>query len=94
MARRVDGSDAITREEEGTQAWGEGEVGDLGNVVVGQVESIVVLHSSSTRALLRAQRNGRDSPSHFCDAQVFNGGYLVAAQVELALSKRVKVREG
>ena len=37
------GGDSVAREEEGAEARGEGEVGEGGDVVVGEVDGILVL---------------------------------------------------
>lgn len=39
----MDAGDAVAREEEGVQARGEGEVGEGGDVVVGEVDGVLVL---------------------------------------------------
>jgi len=44
--RGLDAGDAVAREEEGVQAWGEGEVGEGGDVVVCEVDGILVLFAS------------------------------------------------
>ena len=45
--RGLDAGDAVAREEEGVQAWGEGEVGEGRDVVVCEVDGILVLFASS-----------------------------------------------
>lgn len=39
----LDGVEPVAREEEGAEAWGEGEVGEGGDVVVGEVDGVLVL---------------------------------------------------
>lgn len=40
----LDGVEPVAREEEGAEARGEGEVGEGGDVVVGEVDGVLVLH--------------------------------------------------
>ena len=68
----MDAGDAVAREEEGVQAWGEGEVGEGGDVVVGEVDGVLVLggcwasvHTLSGVLVLEV---GVGEEANFCDA--------------------------
>lgn len=56
--RGLDAVDAVAREQEGVQARGEREVGQDGDVVVGEVDGVLVLHILDGYSLVQLRGEG------------------------------------
>ena len=82
----MDTADAVAGEEEGLQARGEGEVGEGGDVVVGEVDGVLVLLSFPIRSsvvpreVLSGIWQGR---THFCNTQILNGWDFVSCTLRI-----------
>ena len=83
----LDTIDSVAREEEGAQAGRKREVGEDGDVVIGEVDGILILQDchSSVHVHRVCMLSGRKTPGwwwgggqYFRDAQVLDGGDFVA----------------
>jgi hypothetical protein len=85
---RLDIRDAVLRQKQRAQARLEREIGELGDVVVGQVDCVVVLkyQVSAQRSIPTRSPDARRYGTYPCSAHVLNGGDFVAYSLQTLIS--------
>ena len=90
----MDAIDAIAGKKEGVKSRGKREIRERRNVVVGQINGILILEARAVQRIVSAKERGSKAKmghednagqkrkwrieTYFCNAQIFNSGYLVA----------------